>query len=114
MRSLWKSLTAIPATINTLTLTALVFLTTSPAFASSTSSAASAAMPWDTTMTTIQNDVTGPWAKGMVITAIAVTGGMAAFGEHGSTLKKGASIACGGSCALSAAQFATTLFGAVF
>ncbi|MTK63971.1 MAG: hypothetical protein F8N15_05465 [Methanobacterium sp.] len=68
---------------------AILALLDSPAFAASSSSTSGAAMPWDNTQTQIVNDLTGPWAKGMVIAAIAVTGPMAAFGADGSPGMKG-------------------------
>jgi type IV secretory pathway VirB2 component (pilin) len=66
-------------------------------------------MPWDKPITDIETDLQGPIAGAFVTVAIIATGLMWAFGEHGSSMRKVAGIAAGGSMALGAATAVSDL-----
>lgn len=66
-------------------------------------------MPWDTTLNSIEQDLQGPVAHGLILVAIVVTGLMWAFGEHGSSMKKIMGIAAGGAIALGATSMVSGL-----
>lgn len=75
------------------------------------------ALPWDTPLTTLQNDLQGPVAHAITTAAIIGTGIMWSVTEHGTGVRKMSALAFGGSCALGATTLMTTLFpmgGALF
>src|SRR5580658_8880208 len=79
--------------------------------------AAGGALPWDTPLTTLQNDLQGPVAHAVITAAIIGTGIMWSVSEHGTGVRKMSALAFGGSCALGATTLMTTLFpldGALF
>ncbi len=80
-----------------------------PAMAFATTSAA--ALPWDTTLTTLQNDIGGPVAKSITTAAVIGTGLMWGVSEHGTGIRKASAVAFGGATALGAATFMGALFG---
>lgn len=69
------------------------------------------ALPWDTTLTTIQNDATGTIATTLTTASVVGAGLMWGIAEHGSGVRKFSSLAFGGAAALGAAQVVTGLFG---
>jgi type IV secretion system protein TrbC len=74
-------------------------------------------LPWDTPLTTLQNDLQGPVAHAITTAAIIGTGIMWSVTEHGTGVRKMSALAFGGSAALGATQLMTTLFplgGALF
>ena len=77
---------------------------------------AGAAMPWDTPLTNLLNNLQGTVARIAITVAIVLTGLIFAFGEAGSGLRKVMSIAFGGALALGALAFMTALgwVGAAF
>ena len=77
---------------------------------------AGTAMPWDTPLTNLLNNLQGTVARIAITVAIVVTGLVFAFGEAGSGLRRVASIAFGGALALGALAFMTALgwVGATF
>lgn len=75
------------------------------------------ALPWDLPITTLQNDLQGPVAHGVVTAAAVGTGIMWAVSEHGTGVRKASALAFGGAAALGATQLVTVLFplgGALF
>jgi type IV secretory pathway VirB2 component (pilin) len=80
-----------------------------PAMAFATTS--SATLPWDATLTTLQNDIGGPVAKAVVTAAVVGTGLMWGVSEHGTGVRKASAVAFGGATALGAATFMGALFG---
>jgi len=70
---------------------------------------AGTAMPWDTPLTNLLNNLQGTVARIAITIAIVVTGLVFAFGEAGSGLRRVASIAFGGALALGAITFMTAL-----
>jgi len=66
-------------------------------------------MPWDKPINDIETDLQGPIAGAFVTVAIIATGLMWSFGEHGSSMRKVAGIAAGGSMALGAATAVSDL-----
>ena len=80
----------------------------SPAFAST----GSTAMPWDTVLTTIETDLTGPVAAAVGVICCVVFGLSMAFGHEGSSLKKGMTILFGLAIAFTSASGILTIFGA--
>jgi type IV secretory pathway VirB2 component (pilin) len=76
--------------------------------------AAGSGLPWEAPLDTILKSIQGPVARVFILVAIIITGLMAAFGEHGSGLRKVMGIAFGGSIVIGAVSFVTTLFGATF
>jgi type IV secretion system protein VirB2 len=77
---------------------------------------AGTAMPWDTPLTNLLNNLQGTVARIAITVAIVVTGLVFAFGEAGSGLRRVAAIALGGALALGALAFMTALgwVGATF
>jgi type IV secretion system protein VirB2 len=77
---------------------------------------AGSAMPWDTPLTNLLNNLQGTVARIAVTVAIVITGLVFAFGEAGSGLRRVAAIALGGALALGALTFMTALgwVGAAF
>jgi type IV secretion system protein VirB2 len=79
--------------------------------------AAGGALPWDTPLTTLQNDLQGPVAHTVTTAAIIGTGMTWAVSEHGTGVRKMSALAFGGAAALGATQLMTALFplgGALF
>jgi len=72
----------------------------SPAMAST-----GAAMPWDTAITNIQSNLSGTVAKTAGMAAIAITGLMWMFTEHGTGLRRVSQIAFGLAVAVEGAAF---------
>ena len=75
------------------------------------------ALPWDTPLTTLQNDLQGPVAHAVTTAAIIGTGIMWSVSEHGTGVRKMSAVAFGGAAALGATTLMTTLFplgGALF
>jgi len=81
-----------------------------PAMAYATAS--TAVLPWDATLTTLQNDIGGPVAKSIVTAAVVGTGLLWGVSEHGTGIRKASAVAFGGATALGAATFMGSLFGA--
>ena len=78
---------------------------------------AGGALPWDTPLTTLQNDLQGPVAHAVTTAAIIGTGLMWSVSEHGTGVRKMSAVAFGGAAALGATTLMTTLFplgGALF
>jgi type IV secretion system protein VirB2 len=77
---------------------------------------AGSAMPWDTPLTNLLNNLQGTVARIAITIAIVLTGLIFAFGEAGSGLRKVMGIAFGGALALGALAFMTALgwVGATF
>jgi type IV secretory pathway VirB2 component (pilin) len=74
-------------------------------------------LPWDSTLTTLQNDLQGPVAHAVTTAAIIGTGIMWSVSEHGTGVRKMSALAFGGSAALGASTLMTALFpaaGALF
>lgn len=69
------------------------------------------AMPWDTPIQNIEQDLTGTVAKLLGIIAVAAFGLMFAYGEHGSAVRKAGGIVFGLSIAFTAVTFTATFFG---
>jgi type IV secretory pathway VirB2 component (pilin) len=90
----------------------LVLVGADPAFATP----AGTAMPWDTPLTNLLNNLQGTVARIAITVAIVLTGLIFAFGEAGSGLRKVMGIAFGGALALGALAFMTALgwVGAAF
>jgi len=88
----------------------LAFVT--PAWAAPTG----AAMPWDTPLTTILDNLQGTVARVLITIAVVLTGLLFAFGEAGGAFKKVFGIAFGGALALGAVTFLSALgfVGATF
>ncbi len=72
---------------------------------------AGGSMPWDGPIHNIQTDLSGPVAGAFVTIAIVATGLMWGFGEHGSSMRKVAGIAAGGSMALGGATVVSDITG---
>ncbi len=79
-----------------------------PALASSTSGGT---MPWDTVLTTIQNDLTGPVATAVGVCACVIFGLSMAFGHEGSAMKRGMGILFGLAIAFTSASGILSIFG---
>jgi type IV secretory pathway VirB2 component (pilin) len=69
-------------------------------------------MPWDTILTTVQNDLTGPVATAVGVCACVVFGLSMAFGHEGSVMKRGMSILFGLAIAFTSASGLLSIFGA--
>ena len=74
------------------------------AFSSLSLAAGGAALPWDTPITALTNNLQGPFLQSAIIVAIVATGIGIGFAEAGSWLKRGLSVVCG----LSTAALATS------
>lgn len=72
---------------------------------------AGGSMPWNGPINNIKSDLQGPVAGAFVTVAIIATGLMWSFGEHGSSMRKVAGIAAGGSMALGGATAVSDLTG---
>lgn len=90
------------------TLSLGVWLTASNAFAA----LGGGTLPWDPTITTVQNDMTGTVAHGVTAAAIVLAGLGWAHGEHGSGIRKASAVGFGGAVSLGAVQAMNALFGA--
>jgi type IV secretory pathway VirB2 component (pilin) len=66
-------------------------------------------MPWDNSLTAIQQALTGTTAHVIIVIAIAMAGLAFAVGEQGSLFRKGAAIIFGGSIATGAASLYAAL-----
>lgn len=80
----------------------------SPAFASTTGGT----MPWDTILTSIESDLTGPVAAAVGVICCVIFGLSMAFGHEGSAIKRGMSILFGLAIAFTSASGILTIFGA--
>ena len=69
-------------------------------------------LPWDTTLNTLQTDLSGTVAHTVTTAAIIGTGIAWAFTEHGTGVRKLSGVAFGGAAALGATTAMTALFGA--
>lgn len=85
---------------------ALILLYSTTSFASTTSS-----LPFSSTMTTLQNAISGPFLLSAAIIMIVITCLMLAFGEWGDGFKKLINIVLWLSIAFGATSFVTTMFG---
>jgi type IV secretory pathway VirB2 component (pilin) len=83
------------------------FALASPAFAST----GTGTMPWDTLLTTVQQDLTGPVATAVGVIACVIFGLSMAFGHEGSAMKRGMSILFGLAIAFTSASGLLTVFG---
>jgi type IV secretion system protein VirB2 len=69
-------------------------------------------MPWDSLLITIQNDITGPVATAVGVIACVVFGLSMAFGQEGSSMRRGMSILFGLAIAFTSASGILSIFGA--
>lgn len=90
------------------TLSLGVWLTASNAFAG----IGGGTLPWDPTITTVQNDMTGTVAHGVTAAAIVLAGLGWAHSEHGSGIRRASAVGFGGAVSLGAVQAMNALFGA--
>ena len=74
-------------------------------------STGSGAMPWDTILTTVETDLTGPVAAAVGVICCVIFGLSMAFGHEGSALKRGMSILFGLAIAFTSASGILTIFG---
>jgi type IV secretion system protein VirB2 len=70
-----------------------------------------ATMPWDTILTTVQTDLTGPVAVAVGVICCVMFGLSMAFGHEGSAMKRGMAILFGLAIAFSSATGLLTVFG---
>lgn len=82
-------------------------LISTPAWASSSSTT----MPWDSILTTIKDDLTGPVATTIAVIACVVFGLGMAMGQEGSSMKKGMTILFGLALAITGATTVVSIFG---
>src|SRR5690348_4326933 len=61
-------------------------------------------LPWDPTIMTVQQDLTGTVAHGVTVAAIVLAGLGWAHTEHGSGMRKASAVGFGGACSLGAVQ----------
>jgi type IV secretion system protein VirB2 len=73
---------------------------------------AGGAMPWDTPLTTIENDLTGPVAVAVTTIAVVLAGLGFALGGEGTFLRRGFGIVFGLAIALMGTSAIMTFFGA--
>ncbi len=78
-------------------------------FLLSSASAAYAQLPWDTTLTTVEGDMTGTVAKILSVVAVVIAGVGFAHSEDGSWKKTGFKVALGVSIAMAAAAWVGAL-----
>ncbi|MHB8283094.1 MAG: TrbC/VirB2 family type IV secretion system protein [Caulobacteraceae bacterium] len=69
------------------------------------------AMPWDSVLTTIETDLTGPVAVAVATIAVVMTGLGIAMGQEGSAMRKGFGICFGLAIALMGTTAILTFFG---
>jgi type IV secretion system protein VirB2 len=79
------------------------------AYAAASSSATSTSLPWDSTLTTVEGDMTGTVAKVLSVIAVVIAGVGFAHSEDGSWKKTGFKVALGVTIAMAAASWVTTL-----
>src|SRR6185437_7804868 len=68
------------------------------------------ALPWDSTITTVTTDLSGPVAHGVTTAAVIMAGMMWAHTEHGSGARKLSAVGFGGAAALGAVQLMNAVF----
>ncbi len=68
-------------------------------------------MPWDSVLTTIENDLTGPVAVAVATIAVVMCGLGIALGQEGSAMRKGFGICFGLAIALMGTTAILTFFG---
>lgn len=68
-------------------------------------------LPWEGPLDKILKSLTGPVAKTVAILAVVGVGGMMAFGEMGSAIKKLLSVVLGIALIFAAASWVPTFFG---
>lgn len=73
--------------------------------------ATSTNMPWEGPLDKLLKSLTGPVARTVIILALAATGGMLAFGEAGSAMKRMLQIVFGASIIFAAASWGPSFFG---
>lgn len=73
---------------------------------------AAGAMPWDTPLTTIENDLTGPVAVAVTTIAVVLAGLGFALGGEGTFMRRGFGIVFGLAIALMGTSAIMTFFGA--
>lgn len=73
--------------------------------------ATSTSMPWEGPLDKLVKSFTGPVARAIGVLAICTCGGMMAFGEMGSAMKKMLNIVLGLSIIFSAASWGLPFFG---
>ena len=78
--------------------------------AANAATAGGGTMPWDSALTNIETDLTGPTAHIIILIAIIVTGGLWAGGRHGEAMHRILGIAAGGSIMVGAASAYSTFF----
>lgn len=88
-----------------LTLLALAVVAAAPAHASG----GGPAMPWDSPLQSLADNLTGPLARVVVLIAAGVAGLTWALSDHGSGAKKVGQLVMGGAIMVFAAQFLTGL-----
>ncbi len=88
-------------------LVAALALMATPAFASSSSTT----MPWDSFLTSLKDDLTGPVATTVAVIACVIFGLSMAMGQEGSSMKKGMTILFGLALAFTGATTVVSLFG---
>ena len=91
--------------MNPRTLTFAVFLVTLALPSVTLASTGGPAMPWDTGLQNLVDNLTGTVARLMIIAAIVVAGITWAFTEHGTGGRKISQIVFGGGVALAAVSF---------
>ncbi len=95
--------------MNPRALTLAVFLTTLLLPSVTLASTGGPAMPWDTGLQNLVDNLTGTVARLMIIAAIVVAGITWAFTEHGTGGRKLSQIVFGGGVALAAVSFLANL-----
>ncbi len=80
----------------------------SPSFASTTTTGT---MPWDTVLTTVETDLTGPVAVAVGVVAVVITGLGIALGGEGSFMRRAFGILFGLSVAFMSSTAILTFFG---
>lgn len=78
---------------------------------SSTSFASATDLPWEGPLDKLLKSFTGPVAKAVSIIAVVACGGMMAFGEAGSAMKRMLNIVFGISLVFAAVTWVPTFFG---
>ncbi len=85
-----------------------VLAAASPSFASTTTTGT---MPWDTVLTTVETDLTGPVAVAVGVVAVVITGLGIALGGEGSFMRRAFGILFGLSVAFMSSTAILTFFG---
>jgi len=68
-------------------------------------------LPWDQTLTTLEQDMQGPVAHTITTAAVIGTGILWGVSEHGTGIRKMSAVAFGGASAIGATTVMTALFG---